>query len=149
MRYWDSSALLPLVVQERTTAAVQSLLAADRDVLTWWGSRVEAASALGRLGRENALEGGALEAAFTRLDALARTWDEVLPTEPVREQAIRVLRVHPLRAADALQLAAAVVGAEHQPRSLAVVTLDDRLRQAASREGFEVLPRDEHPRGPQ
>ncbi len=119
---------------------MQQLLAADRDVLTWWGSRVEAASSLARLGREGSLEGGALEAAFTRLAVLARTWDEVLPTEPVREQASRVLRLHPLRAADALQLAAAVVGADHQPRSLAVVTLDSRFRQAAVNEGFEVLP---------
>jgi len=144
VRYWDSSALLPLIVLERTSAAIQGLLTADRDVLTWWASRIEAASALSRLGREGALNGGTLEAAFSRLDALARTWDEVLPTEPVREQAIRLLRVHPLRAADALQLAAALVGSEHQPRTLALVTLDERLRQAALREGFAVVP-EPHP----
>ena len=140
MRYWDSSALLPLVVLERTSEAMQELLTADRDVLTWWGSRVEAASALSRLGREGALEGKKLEAAFARMDALARTWDEVLPTDSVRDQAIRLLRVHPLRGADALQLAAAVVASEHEPRTLPLVTLDQRLRDAALREGFAVLP---------
>jgi uncharacterized protein len=144
VRYWDSSALLPLIVLELASAAIQGLLTADRDVLTWSASRIEAASALSRLGREGALNGKTLEAAFSRLDALAGTWDEVLPTESVREQAIRLLRVHPLRAADALQLAAALVGAEHQPRTLALVTLDDRLRQAALREGFAVLP-EPHP----
>ncbi len=140
MKYWDSSALLPLIVLEQTSGVVQGLLTADRDVLTWWASRVEAASALTRLGREGALDGGTLEATFARLEALARTWDEVLPTDAVRDQAIRLLRVHPLRAADALQLAAAVVASEHQPRTLALVTLDQRLREAALREGFAVFP---------
>lgn len=73
MRYWDNSVLLPLVVQERATDVVRSLLREDRDVLTWWGSRVEAASALSRLGREGALEGAGLETAFTRLGSLAQT----------------------------------------------------------------------------
>ncbi len=141
MRYWDSSALLPLIVLERSSRTLRQLLREDRDVLTWWASRVEAASALSRLGREGASHGAGLEEAFTRLAALARTWDEVLPTEAVREQAIRILRLHPLRAADALQLAAAVVASEHQPRSLALVTLDDRLRDAGLREGFGVEPR--------
>ncbi len=140
MRYWDSSALLPLIVLERASAAMQGLLAADRDVLTWWASRVEAASVLSRLGREGAMDGGTLEAAFARLDALGLTWDEVLPTDPVREQAIRLLRVHALRGADALQLAAAVVASEYQPKSLELVTLDHRLRDAALREGFAALP---------
>jgi uncharacterized protein len=140
LRYWDSSALLPLIVRERTSETMRGLLTSDRDVLTWWGSRVEAASALSRLGREGALEGRTLEAAFARMDALGRTWDEVLPTDSVRDQAIRLLRVHPLRGADAVQLAAAVVAAEHQPRTLPLVTLDHRLRDAALREGFAVLP---------
>ncbi len=140
MRYWDSSALLPLIVLEATSASMQELLTADRDVLAWWGSRVEAASALSRLGREGALEGGRLEEAFARMDRLARTWDEVMPTDAVRDQAIRLLRVHPLRGADAVQLAAAVVASEHQPRALPLVTLDQRLRDSARREGFPVLP---------
>ena len=140
MRYWDSSALLPVVVREATTSAMQGLLRADADVLTWWGSRVEAASALSRLGREGAIDGSGLEAAFARLGTLAQTWDEVVPSDLVRDQATRLLRVHALRAADALQLAAALVAAEHRPESLPLVTLDDRLREAALREGFQVLP---------
>lgn len=140
MRYWDSSALLPLIVQERATDVVKSLLHDDRDVLTWWASRVEAASALSRLGREGALTGAGLETAFSRLSSLAQTWDEVLPTDAVREQAVRVLRLHPLRAADALQLAAALVASEQRPSSLPLVTLDGRLRGAAVREGFAVHP---------
>jgi uncharacterized protein len=140
VRYWDSSALLPLVVWERTSDTISELLADDRDVLTWWASRIEAASALSRLGREGSLDNSALEASLHRLHALSRTWDEVLPTDPVRDQAIRLLRVHPLKAGDALQLASAIIASEHRPGSLPLVTLDHRLKEAALREGFSVLP---------
>jgi uncharacterized protein len=52
--------------------------------------------------------------------------------------AVRFLRVHPVRAADALQLAAAFVAAERRPASLEVITFDDRLAVAARKEGFVV-----------
>jgi len=77
---------------------------------------------------------GALE----RLDLLAEGWNEVQPVVAVRSAARRLLWVHPLRAADAHQLAAAVVAAEAQPASLEIVTLDERLAVAARREGFTV-----------
>ena len=57
-----------------------------------------------------------------------------------RKSAIRILRVHPLRAADALQLAAAIAAAEDNPATLPFVTFDDRLGQAAARDGFVVVP---------
>jgi len=139
VRYWDSSALIPLVVQERSTAAMRSLLEADGDVVTWWASRVEAASALARLEREAALEARALRAALTRLEALAETWAEVAPTDVVREHAVRLLRVHPLRSAAAFQLASAIIAAEHRPPTVPLVTLGRRLGEAALREGFPVL----------
>ncbi len=74
-----------------------------------------------------------------RLDSLAAAWDEVHPGERIRRTARRLLRVHPLRAADALQLGAALVGADNHPESLDFVTLDTRLADAARREGFQVL----------
>ena len=52
---------------------------------------------------------------------------------------MRFLRVHPLRAADSLQLAAAFIAAERRPASLDVITLDDRLAAAARKEGFTVI----------
>lgn len=140
MRFWDSSAVLPLVLQETTTPAMQALLAEDEDVIAWWGSRVEAHSALARLTGDGALDGRLYEAAVTRLTGFATSWHEVLPTDVVREQAERLVRTHPLRAGDALQLAAAVVASEYRPATLPLVTLDVRLRQAAFREGFAVMP---------
>lgn len=136
MRFWDASALVPLLVAEPTTRALQVLAIRDPDMLVWWGSRVECVSALARLEREAALDGRQAKVAYDRLDELARGWHEIGPGEMVRETAMRFLRVHPLRAADAFQLAAAFVAAENRPSALEVVTLDDHLAEAASKEGF-------------
>jgi predicted nucleic acid-binding protein len=108
-------------------------------MLAWCGSQLECASAVARLERAGHLDrsGGAL--AFDRLKQLADGWHEIEPSEIVRENAVRFLRVHPLRAADALQLAAAFLAAERRPSSLEVVTLDDRLAEAARKEGFELI----------
>lgn len=65
-----------------------------------------------------------------------RYWDEVEPSATCRRLAKRMLRVHSLRAADSLQLAAALVAADHDPASLQVVSLDQRLNDALYQEGF-------------
>jgi hypothetical protein len=57
----------------------------------------------------------------------------------VRRSAERLLRTHPLRTAESLQLAAALVAADHDPATLTVVSVDERLNAAARREGFVVL----------
>ena len=114
----------------------------DPVMCVWWATEVECVSALARLEREGFLTEAAISTALERLDALAESWNEVQPVAAVRGTARRLLRVHPLRAADAFQLAAAVVVAEGQPKSLEVVTLDDRLAAAARREGFAVATTD-------
>jgi hypothetical protein len=58
----------------------------------------------------------------------------------VDRRARRLLAAHPLRAADALQLAAALVACDERSDMLAFVTLDDRLAKAARRGGFVVVP---------
>jgi predicted nucleic acid-binding protein len=139
MKYWDSSALISLFVDEPESEGRTSLLREDSQVITWWGSRVECASALNRLQRERSLDEGGLKQALGNLEAFYETCVEILPSEEVRKRAIRLLRVHPLRAADAMQLAAALMAAREDPSSFALVTSDDRLRSAANREGFQVL----------
>jgi predicted nucleic acid-binding protein len=138
MRYWDASALVPLLVEEQTTRQMQALMSDDAVALVWWGTAVECASAVSRLERDGQLNDQAVETAFARLRHLADAWNEVEPGDAVREAAIRFLRVHALRAADALQLGAAFVAAEGRPTTLEVVTLDDRLGAAARKEGFVV-----------
>jgi predicted nucleic acid-binding protein len=139
MRFWDSSAIVPLLVGEASTDAVAAELERDRVVVTWWATEVECVSALTRLEREEALEAVSLTAALRRLGTLAAAWHEVEPIPLVRATAVRLLRVHPLRAADALQLAAAIVVAEDSPSALPFVTLDERLAAAAEREAFPVI----------
>ena len=100
---------------------------------------MECASALARLKRDATLDPRAAVLAFDRLKQLASGWHEVDPSDIVRETAMRLLRVHPLRAADALQLAAALIAAEQRPASLEMLTLDERLASAARKEGFAVI----------
>jgi predicted nucleic acid-binding protein len=139
MRFWDTSALLPLLVDERPRDRLLEMLEEDGDVLAWWGTPVEIASALARRERERLLSAEQMMAALAATRSLAQSWHEIVPSDAVRRTAERLLRTHPLRAADALQLAAALVAADHDPGSLEVVCLDERLRLAASREGFSVL----------
>jgi uncharacterized protein len=140
MRFWDSSAVIPLCLSEPTSGALTRLATTDPELVTWWGTRVECASALSRRRREGLLATAAERQARTVLGALGDSWSEVLPTEGVRQRAERLLRVHPLRAADALQLAAALVWAEDSPRDRELVCLDANLAEAAHKEGFLVLP---------
>ncbi len=137
--FWDSSAVVPLLVDEPATDAVRAALEEDPTMLVWWATELECVSAIARLERQGDLASDATLVALQRLEALAGGWHEVQPVESVRRAARRALRVHSLRTADALQLAAATVGSEGQPASLDVVSLDDRLSDAARREGFAVL----------
>ena len=137
MRFWDSSALVALCLAQPASKAARAALTTDPDLVVWWGSAVECASAIARLHREELLTVSGESAARALLDTLRRTWFEVQPGDSVRAQAMRLVRLHPLRAADALQLAAAIEWAG-SPASGGFVTFDERLRRAAEREGFDV-----------
>jgi uncharacterized protein len=139
VKFWDASAIVPLLIGEASSRDLQGLAAEDSEMLVWWGSKIECLSALARLEREAALSARDMRGGLERLDQLAEAWHEIDPTEAVREAAIRFLRVHPLRAGDAVQLAAAFLAAERRPASLEIVTLDDRLSAAARKEGFVVV----------
>ena len=136
MKFWDSSALVPLLVRESRTTGMATLYREDPDVAAWWGTEVECSSAVARLERGGMLDADGTEQALSRLDALRRRWQEIQPVADVKMTARRFLRVHPLRAGDALQLAAAFVASERRPSTLAFVCLDARLTDAARREGF-------------
>jgi predicted nucleic acid-binding protein len=139
VKFWDASAIVPLLIAEGSTRRLLALAAEDPAMLVWWGSEIECASAFGRLEREAAIDANGIGTAVSRLGQLKAAWHEIDPSDAVRETAARFLRVHPLRAADALQLAAAFVAAEGRPTSLEFVSLDDRLCVAARKEGFAVV----------
>jgi predicted nucleic acid-binding protein len=140
MRFWDSSALLGLVIQEKESHILDLLSESDPDISVWWGTRVEGASAVSRLEREGKLEAKEVEQSLQDLIDTIQAGSEIQPSEAIRTSAIRILRMHPLRAADALQLAAAFHASEGHPPSLEFVCLDARLALAAAKEGFRVLP---------
>ncbi len=140
MKFWDTSAVIPLLAKETTSREMVGLLAEDRQVAVWWGTETECVSAIARLEREDALTTAETTALLRRLDSMRDAWQEVQPVASLRVTARRLLRVHALRAADALQLAAAIAAAEQEPSALELVCLDERLRQAAQKEGFRVLP---------
>lgn len=139
MRFWDASAVVPLLVVEPGSDRARALGRADSDMVVWWGTEVECASALARMEREDTLSARDVDGCFDSLAHLSRAWLEIEPSDAVRETARRVLRVHALRAADALQLAAAHVACGHRPDTLEFVTLDGRLAAAARKEGFVAL----------
>ncbi len=139
MRFWDTSALFPLFVAEAQTSRVRSWLRTDAGVTVWLLTRVEVLSAFARRKREQPQTVAALTQSRRAFLRACRQWSEITEAESVRNHAERIVETHPLRAADAMQLGAALVAAEGDSRSLDFVTLDARLAEAAEKEGFRVL----------
>jgi hypothetical protein len=139
VRFWDSSALVPLIVAEAQTPRVERWLRDDPAVIVWMLTRVELRSALARRRRAEPKAAGRVAAARRDLMSAWEHWTEVTAIEIVRRHAERLVETHPLRAADALQVAAALVASEDLPASLTFVTLDRHQAEAAEREGFSVL----------
>lgn len=140
MKFWDSSALIPLCLTESSSEDIKQIVRSDEDIVVWWATRVECLSALARRQRERALSSEAERKSRSVLAAMASEWSEVLPGERLRKRAERLLLTHSLRTADAFQLAAALIWAEEAPQGLEFVCLDQNLREAASKEGFTLLP---------
>jgi predicted nucleic acid-binding protein len=138
MLYWDASALVPLCIEESVTPELRRL--ASEGIVTWAVSRVEIASAIERRSREGELDADARGQAMKALDELADAWTEIQAVAPVCERAVRLLGTHRLRAADSMQLAAALVAVSDRPRGHAFVCTDRRLREGAAREGFRLAP---------
>ena len=139
VKYWDASAITPLIAAEPSRDYLLKLLQQDSDMLAWWGTPIEIASALARREREGLLTADEVTTALTTVHALAESWHEIVPSDSIRRTAQRLLRAHPLRAADSLQLAAALIAADQDPVALEFVCLDARLARAAQREGFVVV----------
>jgi hypothetical protein len=139
VRFWDSSALVPLVCREVASTRCRAWLREDPLPLVWALAATELVSALSRKRRDGSLSGAHFQAAKRRLAALEAAWSEVSAWDAVRIRARRLLEVHPLAAADALHLGAALVVVEERTASVGFVTFDARLGAAAEREGFAVL----------
>lgn len=139
MRFWDTSALVPLLPEQEATREVRAILETDGEMAAWWGTAIECASAAARLRREDRHSVEEEEQVLELLRLLRESWLGILPSVEIRGLALRALRVHSLRAAAALPLAAARVwaGSADGPE---LVTCDERPALAARLEGFRVLP---------
>ncbi len=140
MKFWDASAIIPLCVDEEQTPIVREIAKKDGAVVVWWGSIVESYSAFARLRRDRTLSPDDEAEGLAVLSEFAEAWTEIEPSDDIREITKRLLQNYPLRAADSLQLAAAVVWSGKTPKGHHFVCLDARLREAAIKEGFIVLP---------
>lgn len=140
MRYWDSSALIALAINEKATKSVRDLSREDPELVVWILSEVEISSALWRRRRSNELTEAVRAEAQRQMDVTISNAVVVADVSAVVRRARRLLATHTLRAADAMQLAAALLACEDDPARLPLVTIDDRLAEAATREGFTVVP---------
>lgn len=140
MRFWDSSALVAIAVGEKTTRSVRDLSREDPELMVWILSEVEITSALWRRRRANELTEIVRAGAQRRMDLTLSNAVTVADVPAVVRRARRLLASHTLRSADAMQLAAALLACEDEPSRLPFVTIDDRLAEAAAREGFTVVP---------
>lgn len=139
MRFWDSSAIVPLVSAEPVSTLCRSWLRRDPVMLVWALAATEVVSGLARKRRDGVLPAAVFSASKHRLARLERAWNEVAQYDAVRARARRLLETHPLRASGSLHLAAALVAVEERPSALELVTFDARLAEAAEKEGFRVL----------
>lgn len=139
MKFWDTSALVPLLIKEDTTDSVLRIIEEDPEMAVWWGTETECLSALARREREKQLSRHDVTIAERDLTNLLAGAIEIIPSPEVRRHARRLLMTHPLRAADALQLAAAMILAGDIPGEIAIVTFDHNLASCAQREGFTIM----------
>ncbi|MEP7340226.1 MAG: type II toxin-antitoxin system VapC family toxin [Acidobacteriota bacterium] len=137
--FWDASAIVPLCYQQVQTAKARQAYRVFPDMVVWWATRVECASALCRLEREHEFTAQQAQQSSAALEKYCQLWDEVAPSNEVRTLAERLLRKHQLRAADSLQLAAALVWCNSYPNGRAFVCDDGRLLAAAEQEGFNAV----------
>jgi len=140
MKFWDASALVPLFVNQSNSKLAKKLYESDSDMIVWWGTILECESALARLQRLGELTKDHYDAARQKLHAFSAEWMEVKPGEEIRRHAVRLLRLHSLRAADAMQLAALITVTGRADELLEFVCLDKQLRDAANLEGYAVAP---------
>lgn len=138
MIFWDASAIVPLLVAEESSEAARAVAAADPRQIVWWGSKLECASGIARRERDGSVSSAHAGLARARLQAMHAAWGEMPPTEEIRELACRLVQRHPVRAADALQLAAALTWAGGAGTGYRFACLDGRLSLAARAEGFTL-----------
>lgn len=136
--FWDTSAIIPLCVQQQSTNNFRNLWRKSNRVVVWWGTTVEVRSSLSRLQRDGYIDEKNLHYALAKFDAMRNQWHEITPSEKVREIAETLPDLYGLRTLDSFQLAAALVWCSEKPRGRVFVCDDVRLSKSAKKIGFNV-----------
>lgn len=137
MKFWDTSALMPLLVLEDATPVVRMLFRDDPTVAVSFITDIELSAGVARRSRnDEQVKRAAVQRA---LEDLRDTWLESKDYDEIMAVARYAAETHHLRAGDAIQLASAIVLCRNRPR-LPLVTLDRDLAAAARLEGFPTLP---------
>jgi len=139
MIFWDSSALVHLLIDQGRSDQVFNILKNDPYQLVWWGTTLECHSSIARLEKEGVMSEPLSRQVQVRLKSLASTWIEVLPSDQLKNLSVKFPYLYQLRAGDAAQLAAAIIGFSNQPHGQRFLSFDLRLCRAAQREGFELV----------
>ena len=143
MIFWDSSAIVPLCVNEPATSTVRSILAEDPVTVVWWTTRTEVHLCPSAADSRGQSYFSGRKIGKGRAGDPSSTWIEIQPTARLRAIAERLLAVHSLRSADAFQLAAALQWCRGHTTDMSLVCFDTRLRSAAYKEykeGFRIFP---------
>lgn len=138
MSFWDSSALVPLCTNEPRSILAGKLWKQFPAVFVWWETSVEICSALARIERENKITLSQRLKAEKRLTILEKVWKEILPNQRVKELARTFPAQYKLKAADSLQLAAALVWCQENPKGKDFVSGDEKLVKVAGTVGFTI-----------
>jgi predicted nucleic acid-binding protein len=107
--------------------------------VVWWATSVEIHSAISRLHREGEINDAGKRTALGQLEILRDAWQVILSSDEARDRAEILIHQYPLRAADSLQLAAALLWCSNRPAGKTFVSSDNRLCEAAARTGFTVV----------
>ncbi len=138
--FWDTSAIVPLCVQQNASQTFRQLWRKSSRVIVWWGTAIEVRSAVSRLSQEKFIDARGLQFALTRLGVMRRQWAEIVPSEKVRDIAETLPDAYGLRALDSCQLAAALVWCNEKPNGRLFVCDDTKLSIAARKAGFSIKP---------
>jgi len=137
--FWDTSGIIPLCCQQPQSARARQALRAHSEIIVWWATPVEAISAFCRLHRQGLFSTPQLKQSEAAIEYLRQRWHEIQPLIELQQEAERILHLHALRAADALQLAAALIWCHQRPRGHHFISADSHLLRAADRESFAIL----------
>jgi len=145
--FLDSSALVKRYRKGVGTPWVLQLSAAANRLIVSRLAHIEVASAIIRRGRQSAGAAQAMTSALGSLESeIDSDFDVVEFTAPVTSRAMDLVRVHGLRAADAIQLACALLSSAELPAvaDFYLVSADDELNDAAAAEGLHLENPNQH-----